>query len=464
MDVNNVLSEVYIWTVVLVLFNLTIFVHEMGHFLVAKWRKVKADRFAIWFGPAIWKRTWRGVEYRWGCIPLGGYVAIPQLMTEGVEGKSETPAEQLPPLRMRDKIPILLAGSVCNVILGFLIACILWKVGIPAEEGYNNLVVWSVEKDSAEHAAGIRQWDRLVTIDDKPVHTWDEVRANVALSVERKVRVGIERDGARQTFEITPERNKLYGIRMLRLEHASTPVVGGTREGSPAEKAGIRQGDKILEVDGVRLAGPEHMAGIVSQHEGTPIHLTLLRGDQRMVVDVTPTTDGGKHPPQIGIGFQQSFTALAYPTPWEQVQSSLGMIVKTFNALYHRATTGVGPKDFMGVIGMADTLHTTIKMDIRFALHILVIININLAVVNLLPIPVLDGGHIVITVIEKIRRRALNPKLIETTHIVFVTLLISFMLYVGFNDVKRILRRGAMSQDPPASTTPAAPGDKTPQR
>ena len=122
------LHVIYVIIVVLLLFNLTIFIHELGHFLVGRLRGAKIERFAIWFGPAIWSKKIDSVEFRLGCIPLGGYVAFPQLAMETIEGKSETPSEELKPLKPRDKIPILVAGSVANIFLGFVVAFATWHI------------------------------------------------------------------------------------------------------------------------------------------------------------------------------------------------------------------------------------------------------------------------------------------------------------------------------------------------
>ncbi len=434
------LTNVYVVAVALLLFNLTIFIHELGHFLVARWRKVKVERFAIWFGPALWKRTWGGVEYRLGCVPLGGYVLIPQLAMEAIEGKVETPVEELKPMRARDKILILLAGSFFNVLLAFFTAFILWKVGIPADEGYNDLHVGYVAPDSPEYLAGIRPGDLIVAIDGKPMESWDDIRMGVALSLSRKVQIGIERNHARQTLEVLPARDKIFKIRVLDLDHASVATAAKVTPGSPADKAGVQANDTFIELAGERIVSTTHMAKLVGARKGQTVHLAILRKGQRLEMDMVPNTDNEDHEPRIGIAFVRPKTIDVYPSPVALVKSSLMMIVDSINAIAHRSTTGVGVGDLSGPVGIATILYYAILNDFRIALKFLVIININLAVLNLLPIPVLDGGHIVITLIEKLRRRPLNQKLIETTHMVFIVLLLTFMAFVTFNDSNRLFQ------------------------
>src|SRR5437870_6302729 len=131
----SVLKVIFIFLEVLLLFNLLIFVHELGHFLAARWRGLKIDRFAIWFGKPIWKTKINGVEYALGSIPAGGYVALPQMASmEAIEGKTETPAEALPPISALDKIIVAFAGPLFSFLLALAFALVVWVVGRPVNE------------------------------------------------------------------------------------------------------------------------------------------------------------------------------------------------------------------------------------------------------------------------------------------------------------------------------------------
>ena len=276
------LNILYVVAVVLLLFNLTIFAHELGHYLIGRRRGAKIERFAIWFGPALWHKTIHGVEYRLGCIPFGGYVAFPQLAMESIEGKSETPAEKLEPLKPGDKIPILFAGSFANILLGFLVACIVWMVGVPKEASDFDLIVGYVSANTPEEKAGIRPGDRIISINDNPVKDWDEIRQRVALSLTQGVRVGLERNGTLQTVEIVPDRDDLFKIRMLGFEHVNIPVAGMIQPNSPAEKAGIQPGDEFLIVDGEKVLGTLHLIEMIGQRANKPTCLFLLRNGERI--------------------------------------------------------------------------------------------------------------------------------------------------------------------------------------
>src|SRR5581483_11140010 len=167
----SVFHYIFIALEVVLLFNLLIGVHELGHFLAAKWRGLKVDRFAIWFGKPIWKTKINGVEYALGWIPAGGYVALPQMATmEAIEGKSDTPSEQLPNVSALDKIIVAFAGPLFSFALAVCFAFIVWGVGRPADEADNTTTIGWVDPSGPAWKAGLRPGDTILEIDGKPVH------------------------------------------------------------------------------------------------------------------------------------------------------------------------------------------------------------------------------------------------------------------------------------------------------
>ena len=461
----TILQGIYVAFVVLLLFNLTIFFHELGHYWVGRRRGAKIERFAIWFGAAIWKKTFQGVEFRLGWIPLGGYVAFPQLGMEAVEGKSETPKEEIKPLRPRDKIPILLAGSVANFLFAIVVACLVWAVGLPKDAAYFDLKIGYVEPGSIEHEAGIRSEDRIKSINGKPVDDWEEVTQAVALSLSEKVRVGLERMDNPLEFELIPSRDNLLKIRRLNLEHASVPVAAGVEKGSPAAQAGIQRGDEFLELNGGKLLGTGHLIERIRGLGGKSTRLLLLREGKRMEISVTPALEKDAKVARIGVHLDAKTDGsriITHPTPWKQITKSLLLMADTLNALLHTKKTGVGVGDLSGPLGIGWILWMKTIQDIRETLSFIVILNINLAIINLLPIPVLDGGHICVTLIEAIRRKPLNQKFIEATQTLFAALLITLMIYITFKDAGRMWDFGVFGKKnaPDQLSAPAESGEK----
>src|SRR4051812_26262004 len=166
----NLLKPVFIIIEVLIIFNLMIIVHELGHFLAARWRGLVIEKFGIWFGKPIWKKKINGVEYSLGCIPAGGFVALPQLAPmEVMEGQTETPRDQLPPISAMDKIIVAFAGPLFSFLLAFVFAVIVWQFGKPERETETSLTIGMVEKGSRADEAGLKVGDKIVSVDGHEV-------------------------------------------------------------------------------------------------------------------------------------------------------------------------------------------------------------------------------------------------------------------------------------------------------
>src|SRR5262245_14719998 len=253
----QVLKVIFIILEVLVLFNLLIFVHELGHFLAARWRGLKIERFAIWFGKPIWKTKIGDVEYCLGSIPAGGYVSLPQMATmEAIEGKTESDAQQLPPVSPLDKIIVAFAGPLFSFGLAIVFAFVVWLVGRPVTESETTTVIGSVEKNGPADKAGLRAGDRILEVDGKPVTKFGGMGASVIWRVVRSegdtIPVKVQRNG--QVLELqsgfVKEKTKPWqrqGLRQINIAPAHSAMIGEVVTNSPAAKAGLRTGDKILE-------------------------------------------------------------------------------------------------------------------------------------------------------------------------------------------------------------------------
>src|SRR5262245_38670744 len=259
----SILKVIFIILEVLLLFNLLIFVDELGHFLAARWRGLKIDRFAIWFGKPIWKTNINGVEYALGCIPAGGYVSLPQMATmEAIEGKGESSGQPLPPISALDKIIVAFAGPLFSFLLALVFAVIVMIVGRPVSESERTTVIGYVAKGGPADEAGLRPGDRILTVDGKPVTKFsgmgDSVMWRIVRSEHDVIPVTVDREGKVFTAYPKPskEKTKIWerkSLRKIQIGPAYELIVAEMATNSPAKLAGLLPGDHLLSVNGNKL-------------------------------------------------------------------------------------------------------------------------------------------------------------------------------------------------------------------
>jgi regulator of sigma E protease len=468
---SDILNAVYVIVAVVLLFGAAVFVHEFGHFWMARRRGLKVEAFAIGFGPKILSWTRDGIEYSWRWIPAGGFVKLPQMITsEALEGESGSGVEKVPPAPPLSKILVAVAGPLMNVIFGFAIAALLYFVGLPV--AVNPSIIGHVEPGSDEYTKGIREGDQIVMVDGKMAKSWQEVQEITALARTNVLAVVTERNGLRATNYLTAKINDTVGLKVLDLEPRDHPVVSLVEKGSPAEKAGLQERDKFISFGGVPVVGQQQLVDLIRKRGGVPTQVVVERDKKSLVLTVTPRfIDPEKKIGRIGVGLTGDSTVVYRvmkpgPKPWEMIADVWNRTISVFNALLHSKQTGVGPKDLSGPVGIIAMLAIWVNTDYRLALYFLVLLNVNLAVLNLLPVPVLDGGHVLLSIIEKIRRRPLSARIQEYATTAFAVLLISFMLYVTFFDIRRLpffklmFKRDVQIEEvesPAENSRPAAP-------
>lgn len=469
-----VFHYIFIALEVVLLFNLLIGVHELGHFLAAKWRGLKIDRFAIWFGKPIWKTKIGGVEYALGWIPAGGYVALPQMATmEAIEGKSDTPVDQLPNVSAMDKIIVAVAGPLFSFLLAVFFAFIVWGVGRPTtEEDATTQIGW-VDPTGPAFKAGLRAGDKIVSIDGHPVKHFfaaslDSVTWRIITSEGTNIAIQYERDGQDHMAYATPYYHPTHWyerrpVRQILVLPAEATVVDGVVSNSPAARAGLTNGDEITALDGQKIFSPQAIISAIdamSNGPAKPLTLTIHRGDEsfdRTLLaekPVQPTNCG----PQIGIVLGPSDTNvwLIHPTPVQQIDASVMQIVGTLGAVFS-PKTDVGVQQLGGAVMIARVYYNLFQSEDgwRQVLWFSVVLNVNLAMLNILPLPVLDGGHILLSLLEIVRRRPVSARVLNSIQTGFAALLIGFMLYIAFFDTGDWVRSARADHEQPVIFAPA---------
>ena len=433
--------------------NLLIFVHELGHFLAARWRGLKVERFAIWFGKPIWSKTINGVEYALGWIPAGGYVSLPQMATmEAIEGKTDEKAEQLPNVSPLDKIIVAFAGPLFSFLLAILFAVIVWQVGKPEGAADVEPVLGWVTPDGPAWKAGLRAGDKVLEIDGHKIKTFgppsqDSIKWRIITSEGTNIAVKYLRDGKEAIVYASYIKQKTpwyerKGLRQIYLGPVAKSVVGEVLTNSPADLAGLKRGDEIVAINGEKilsLFAVEYAQELMTNKGAPPISFTVRRGSEEFNKEIlaqSPTTPTN-FPPIFGIVWLDNTNhALTYPGPWEQIETSAKQIFATVGAVFNKKND-IGVQQIGGAVMIIRVYTNFFESEDgwRWVLWFSVLLNVNLAMLNMLPLPVLDGGHILLSLIEVVRRRAVNPKILNYIQSGFAIVLIAFMAWIAFYDI-----------------------------
>lgn len=453
--------------------NLLIFVHELGHFLAARWRGMKVERFAIWFGKPIWSAKINGVEYALGWIPAGGYVSLPQMATmEAIEGKTDSSVEQLPPATPIDKIIVAFAGPLFSFLLAIVFAFIVWGVGKPVNSMDQSTTLGWVVPDGPAWKAGLRPGDTIKEIDGKPVTQFgppaqDSITWRVITSEGTNISIKYVRDGKEDSVKVAlykreTEWYERKAMRQILVGPEQPAIIYDVATNSPAYVASLRRGDQIVRINGEPVhsfAAVMHAEEMMTNGPVEPVTFTIRREteefERTLLAEkpLSPTNTG----PSFGIMIWQgnTNTTLIYPGPWEQIEQSAGQIFATIGAVFSK-NTDIGVQQLGGAVMIIRVYKNLFENENgwRLVLWFSVLLNVNLAMLNLLPLPVLDGGHITLSLIELIRRKPVSARLLNYIQTGFALLLIGFMVFIAFFDTGDWIRSARANREVPVIFAP----------
>ncbi len=466
--IHSLFSNVWAVFLIVLFFGGSIFVHELGHFLAARRRGLKVERFSIGFGPRVF--GWRGrdgVDYRLSLLPLGGYVALPQLADlKGVEGDSTPPSDALPPISYADKMIVSVAGAVFNLIFAFILATLLWFIGQPssAEQATTRIgfVSPTIELEDGSRItspaveAGLQIGDTIRAIDGVAVSDWQELMqtlvtgSELALDGRRKAIFTIERDGAPRDVTVYPRLAGDERVRRVGIAPAYELIVHSVAADSRAARAGVRPQDRIAAIGATPILNLQTYIDELTATAEQTVELQVRREGALVAVTLPARSTKPGDAADLGMALTTD-SILIHENPVRQFTGHLAMTWRTLASLVH-PHSDIGISKLSGPVGIIRVFHLAAQADIRIVLWFTILVNINLAVFNLLPIPVLDGGHMLFATIGRIRGRALPANFIASTQSIFVVLLFTMILYVSFFDVRRIARDLRPAEPAPASS------------
>jgi len=432
----------------LIMLGVLITIHEFGHFLFAKMFGVRVEVFSIGFGPPIFRKKIGETLYQVALIPLGGYVKMygEDSMTEPVQGEVDKNAFEDPRsfhAKPRwQKILIAFAGPLFNFILAIVLFAVAYMMGIPQPQYMDKpVVIGYVAEDSLAEKIGLKAGDKIVAIDGEPVKNWKDLTIKLGMKAGHKVVLTIEREGKliKKELNVPEDITKMS----LGVSPFIPAVIGAVQKGSPAEKAGLKVGDKIIAINDKFVKSWYDVAEYIHNYKGDkPLKIFVKRGNKTLVFEVKPVYNEKLKTKIIGIAPIQEVKIVKYGF-FEAIEKSFErtkeLTIALFKVIKGLITGEVSIKTLGGPIAIAQFSGQALETGLSTFLFSMAFISLQLAYLNLLPIPVLDGGLILILLIESIIRRPIPERAKEILAYIGFALLGTLMLFVIYNDIVRAL-------------------------
>lgn len=444
--VEFLLSNVGGTIVFLIVLSVLILVHEWGHFITAKKVGIDVEEFSLGFGPKLWSIKKGGTEYMIKAIPLGGYVKMAGDERSKCTGRPHEFYSQ--PVGKRALVVV--NGPLVNVVLAYVCLVAVFIVGYPAA----STRIAYVDPQGPAAKVGIIPGDKIIRINGQSVYGWNNLDDQIARTRGKSIEVTFERGGRTMFVTVEPQttlKADLIGVkrpaRDIGIDNLST-VVGSVSPDFPAEKAGIKANDQILRVNDEPVQRWQDVQKAIAESPSQTIRLTWMRGGQVMEAEIVAKLVAakgkdarGKQVKQIGIAPTQRIDY--FTVGWAESLVLAGekiwdITVLTFRSLYHMVAGDVSAKDSMtGPIGIFYLVKSAANEGLSHVLLIMGMISASLAIFNLFPILPLDGGHLLMYGLEKIKGRPLSPKVEEFIGHVGVGLILFLALYVFYSDFSR---------------------------
>jgi len=453
--IEKIVSLFWVFGPAALVLGFLIFIHEFGHFLAARLVGIRVEVFSIGFGKRLFGFRRGATDYRLSSIPFGGYV---RMAGEELPGQSEgeadidefqklsaqyaTPGDTLNEKPVPHRMLVAVAGAAMNALMAVILTIGLAYFGIQIDAYLvSSPVIAHVQTDSSAEKAGLQKGDLIVSVAGNKVETWEDAQQQLLLSIGKQASIEVIRQNAHHTCNITVDQNETYQFGGIGTP--SKVIVGSITPDSPAEKAGLQAGDHISSFANKHLGSIYELIDRISTSAGSAIQLEVIRNNEKVEMTLTPefNEEAGKY--MIGIGFAADPDKVIRKYPLaESITKGIDLnlqMSKLMLGIFQRLLTGQeSVKNLGGPIMIVDMAGKAAKSGVRDLIWLTALISLNLAILNLLPIPILDGGMVLFLIIEALIRRPVSEKIQLVLQNVFFFLMISFALYITYIDVLRI--------------------------
>lgn len=437
--------------IALLVLGVLIFIHELGHFLFAKWCGVYVEKFSLGFGPRLFGKKIGETEYCLSAFPLGGYVKMYGEDENERDNKDESKVGRaFTDKKTWQRALIVFAGPLFNILLAVVVFWGLFMTGYPDYE----VVVGEVKQGSPAEVAGINSGDKIVAIDGVNTRSWSEFNSFITSNPNKNITLTLDNGKNIPITIIETETKDVFGdkeiIGDIGVSLLVPAIIGSVQKGSPADLSGLQSGDKIVAINNEKIIGWKNSASYIRERPDQLLSIDILRNNEPLTLQITPKLNEVNNEKGekiqvglIGITPKEGSVLVDYGIidsivkGFEKSWEFTVLVFEGFAKLIQRAV----PADSLGgPIMIVQMTANTAESGIAALLTFMAVISLNLAIFNLLPIPVLDGGHLLIMAIESITRRKLSEKIIGGFQRVGFALLMALMVFAFYNDITRFFK------------------------